>query len=285
MKNKDFKQLNIIYTEHDRVWSYCPFHKDIIRPNLSISLLDKYYGKCKCWACGKGGCLNKKQMGDLNLSGCIVYRNNTTKLSTRWMQFIKNCYDNLQKFPLLQLGLAKQLNVSVKSLDDWLVGYDGVSFTIPMYREDLREYDNQYGSCGAQRRFPDGTKRSVTGSHLGLMYPHENIRCMPTFVCEGFSDGISVYDLGLNSMARPHCWYTDGVNIFFKDILEYAGAIVIVPDNDTVGMEGAEKLYHVLKENGYDCVIFSFDSKVKDVRKLIRLCGKDYVKKKLESYI
>lgn len=280
MKNSDFQQLNIAYIEHDKVWSYCPFHKDTIRPNLSISLLDKYYGKYKCWACPAEGYLTKEQMSKLNLLNSITYKNNEDSLTTRWKQFTESCYDNLQKYPLFKLGLAKELNVSTKSLDTWLVGYDGESFTIPMFREDLSDYNKDKGFCGVQRRFSDGTKRCVSGSHLGLMYPYDYIGdsyCI--FICEGFSDGISVWDLGFGSIARPHCRHTDGIEEFFGDILEGIDGVIIIPDNDTVGIEGAEMLQSTL-EYDYDCTIFSFND-AKDIRDYIAKVGKQQVKEEL----
>lgn len=293
MRNKDFQQLNIVNVEHDKVWSLCPHHKDIVRPNLSISLLDKYYGRWNCWACGRNGCLSKEQMNKLNLSGSTIHKNNKDKLQTRWKQFNESCYDNLQKFPLLKLGLAKQLDISIKSLNDWLVGYDGNAFTIPMFREDLLEYKREGGFCGIQRRFPDGSKRCVTGSHLGLMYPCNYIGDYYIFICEGFSDAISIWDLGLQSMARPHCRYTDGIEEFFGDGKWGTEHIVIVPDNDTVGKEGATKLQGVLDGMNYyddegweincDISIFPLDG-AKDVRQLIQLRGKDYVRQELEKW-
>lgn len=286
MKDADFQQLNIAFTEHDKAWSYCAYHKDINRPNLSISLLDKYYGRWKCWACGRNGCLTKEQMSKLNLPH-TVYKNNIHNLHTLWCQFSESCHDNLQKFPLLKLGLAKELNVSTKSLDDWLVGYDGDSWTIPMFREDLPEYNRERGFCGIQRRFPDGSKRCVTGSHLGLMYPHKQIGDYYIFICEGFSDGISVWDLGLQSIARPHCHYTEG--IFAESLLAGTERIIIIPDNDTVGTAGAEQLRNELdglyydnewEEELVDVTIFSFDG-AKDIREYIKLKSKQQVKKEL----
>ncbi len=284
MKDSDFKQLNIILTEYDKIWAYCPFHKDTVRPNLSISLLDKYYGRYKCWACGEEGNLSKAQMGELRFSSSIVYKSDRKSLDTRWRMFNQSCYDNLQKFPLLKLGLAKQLNISTESLDRWLVGYDGTSFTIPMFREDLPEYYREKGLCGIQRRFPDGTKRCITGSHLGLMYPQSYIGDYYIFICEGFSDGISVWDLGLQSMARPHCRHTDGVNEFFEEILDGIETVVIIPDRDSVGMKGADKLRNTLSYDEYECYIYPL-SGAKDIRELIRTKGKGYVKQDLEKYI
>ena len=283
MKNSDFQKLSITYAEHDKVWAYCCFHKDTIRPNLSISLLDRYYGRWKCWACGRDGCLSKVQMEKLNLSN-IVYTNDRRNLMTRWQLFTESCYDNLQKFPLLKLGLAKQLNVSTKSLDDWLVGYDGGGFTIPMFREDLAEYYREKGTCGVQRRFPDGSKRCVAGSRLGWMYAYEDIKdCDCIFICEGFSDGISVYDLGFNVMARPHCRHTEGIEEYFEDILVGIHTVIIIPDNDAVGMEGAEKLENMLCWD-FACSIFDFDG-AKDIRKYITKVGKQRVMGELEGYL
>ena len=284
MRESDFQQLNIIFTEHNKVWCYCCFHKDTVRPNLSISLLDKYYGRYRCWACGREGCLSKEQVGRLNLSDCIIYKADRKSLDTRWRAFNESCYDNLQKFPLLKLGLAKQLNISIKSLDEWQIGFDGCSFTIPMFREDLEDYDREKGLCGVQRRFPDGTKRCVTGSRLGYMYPYYFIFSDGyIFICEGFSDGISVYDLGLNVISRPHCRHTEGIECYFDDVLEGIDTVIIIPDSDTVGYDGAIQLQSIL-ENDYDCIIFSFD-KAKDIREYITKIGKAQVHKELSRYV
>ena len=294
MRESDFQQLNIIFTEHDKVWAYCCFHKDTVRPNLSISLLDRYYGRYKCWACPAEGYLTKQQMSKLNLSDCIIYKANRKSLDTRWKQFNESCYDNLQKYPLLKLGLAKELNISTKSLDDWLVGYDGISFTIPMFREDLSQYHREGGFCGIQRRFSDGSKRCVTGSRLGLMYPYDRIGDYYMFICEGFSDGISVWDLGLQCIARPHCRHTEGIRAFLGEVIGTVERIIIIPDNDTVGWEGVERLQDELEGLYYeegdwvgdevDITIFPFDG-AKDVRRLIELKGKDYVRKELRRYL
>lgn len=288
MKNADFQKLSIAFNEHDKVWCYCCFHKDTVRPNLSISLLDKYYGRYKCWACPAEGYLTKEQMSKLNLSN-IVYKNDRCNLHTLWMQFTNSCYKNLQKFPLLKLGLAKDLNVSIRSLDEWLVGYDGGSFTIPMLRGDLPEYKRERGFCGIQRRFPNGSKRCVTGSCLGLMYPQGHIGDYYIFICEGFSDAISVWDLGLQSIARPHCRHIDGIEYLLEDVEN----VIIIPDNDTVGMDGAIQLRDELDgalhydDEGFemdcDITIFSFDG-AKDVREYIAKKGKDYVRRELEKY-
>jgi hypothetical protein len=290
MKDSDFKQLKIVSVEYDKAWSYCIYHKDTVRPNLSISLLDRYYGRYKCWACSAEGNLTKEQMSKLNLSN-TVYKNNIHNLHTLWHQHTESCHKNLQRFPLLKLGLAKELNISIRSLDDWLIGYDGNSFTIPMIREDLPEYYRESGFCGIQRRFSDGSKRCITGSHLGLMYPYNRMGDYYIFICEGFSDAISLWDLGLQSIARPHCRYTEGIGDYCTDgILIGVEKIIIIPDNDTVGIEGAKQLQDELRglyfdndewgDGIIDVILFPFDG-AKDIRQLIQLKGKKCVRKYL----
>ena len=147
-------------------------------------------------------------------------------------------------------------------------------------------YYREKGFCGVQRRYPDGSKKCVAGSHLGLMYSWEHVENDSDyiFICEGFSDGISLYDLGLNSIARYNCRHTDGIERFFSDILEGIDHLIIVPDNNTVGMEGAIELRSVLDDVYYgneewpcECEIFFFGG-AKDIRSYITKVGKQQVK-------
>jgi len=98
----------------------------------------------------------------------------------------------------------------------------------------------------------------------------------------------------LQSIARPHCRHTDGIVEFFNDVGESVEDIVIIPDNDTMGMEGAERLKDELSGLYFDddewgdilceCTIFSFNG-AKDIRKYIARVGKQQVRKELERYI
>lgn len=277
MNEKQFKQLKIVYAEPTIVWSYCVFHNDTIRPNLSISLTGKYYGRYKCWACRKSGYLTKLQIKQLDLINCSpsISVQNYNKEYIDWNSFNRDCYNNLKKFPLLAIGLAKQLNVSMKSLNDWGVGYDGISFTIPMKGGYGDRYD-----CGAQRRFPDNSKRCVKGSCLGYMHPKEPLS-YTLYLCEGFSDGISVYDLGFCSASRPHCHYTDNVMDYIFNVWCWFDNVVIIPDNDIVGINGAKMLYEKFQHNGINCDMFKFEG-AKDIREYIAQYGKDKVFEELE---
>jgi hypothetical protein len=294
MNDTEFQQLKIIQVDYHNVWTYCPFHKDSIRPNLSISTTDSYYGRYKCWACGAEGRLTEKQISKLLINNPPTQYINRKQLSTCWKEFVSSCHNNIQKFPLLKIELAQQLNVSCKSLDDWGVGYDGISFTIPMCRPDLPQYYRDEGICGVQRRFSDGSKRSVLNSRLGYMYADIDMLyelvcdagCL--FICEGFSDGIAVWDLGFPSISRPNCHYIESIISVLYEITEVEdglGRFVIIPDNDTVGIEGASKLRNKIYYETENTTIHSFTTGAKDIREYIMKYGKDKVRQELGRYI
>jgi len=90
----------------------------------------------------------------------------------------------------------------------------------------------------------------------------------------GFN-GISVWDLRLQSIARPYCRHTDGIRelIFTKIFIE---KIIIIPDNDIVGREGGQKLKEILGQSYNTYIVIP---EAKDVREWIEVKGKDYVKK------
>ncbi len=280
-----FDKLKIVDTDKSNVWCYCVFHNDTTRPNLSVSLDEAYYGKYRCWACGREGWLNDHQINTLLASKAPVYRNNRHKLSTRWHEFVIQCNKNLDRFPLLKLELANSLNVSLKSLQEWRVGYDGESYIIPMYRNDLHQYHRQHGVCGAQRRYSDGSKKAIPNSKLGYMYSIDGLGMdYGIFICEGFSDAISIYDLDFNVIARPNCHFTDGVLEHLDNwVQDEDEPIIIIPDNDKVGMDGAYELMSIIEEY-YPCSIFGF-SGVKDIREYILKVGKDKVRRELEYVI
>ena len=170
-------------------------------------------------------------------------------------------------------------------MDEWGVGFDGRAYTIPMYREDLdAQYYSENGICGVQRRFSGGDKRSVLGSRLGYMYSWNYLRgdgASTLFICEGFSDAISVWDLGFQSVARPNCHFTDGFWYFSQEV-GYK-SVVIIPDNDGVGLSGANKLCGKIEEVT-DCTVHEFDE-AKDIRQLIQIQGKAFVKQELMRYV
>ena len=269
--------FKIEYVSGGRAWSYCPFHDDTHRPNVSITLYGKYGGKWVCWACGKRGTLSDGEMKLLNIEPLKEYNACSSNYRVRWGKLILSYKDNLNRLPLLKEGLAHELNIQTKLLSYWDVGYDGQAFTIPMIE------NCQW--AGVQRRFPDGKKCCITGSKLGVISNNSFgvWKNEPLFICEGFTDAIAVNDLGFNSIARPHCHFVEGVIDYLNygdEVEEEEGwnNIIIVPDNDAIGIEGAKHLFDSICINvAYGRIeVFKF-SGAKDVRELIELKGKDKV--------
>ena len=272
--------FKVEYISGGRAWAYCLYHDDTHRPNVSITLDGKWCGRWRCWACGKKGKLTDKQMGELNVEPFKEYKIFNTNYATCWRKLVASYVKNLDRFPLLREGLMHELNVSRESLFEWDIGYDGTAFTIPMY--------TNYVLSGIQRRFPNGKKCCVQGSKLGIIlaayqfYSPEE----PLFICEGFTDAISVCDLGFNAIARPHCHFIDGI-IEYLNAIEYAwDNIIIVPDNDVVGTEGAKNLHKSIIRNVEHLHIDTFNfSGAKDIREYIAKKGKDKVRKELTGYL
>lgn len=280
MKQNLFNNLKIVSAETNMLWSLCPYHKDTTRANLSISLHPKYLGRYKCWACGKEGWLTPQQKKELSLKD-KAYDWKSDKLSIRWQEYVDSCANNIKKFPLIEIALANELNVSVKSIQDWRIGYNGVAYTIPMYNINEASYEDMY-ICGVQRRYYNGIKKAVYGSALGVMWPWDNGDwCNTLFICEGFSDAINLYDLGLKVIARPNCHWVGCIPYLMSDI--EPDTIVIIPDNDEVGIQGAKELDKEFRWE--DCGNYIFEYKgARDIRDWIKLVGKQEALKQLERY-
>lgn len=283
MKNKDFQNLKVSHTDGDLIWCYCYAHEDLRRPNLSVSITPNYYGRYKCWACGVGGYMTFNQMKQLiqTKKPTLGYIEQDNKI-IKWHVFIQKCQKNLQRLPLIKMSLAKQLNISCNSIDKWSIGYDGSAFTVPMYHDDLAQYDTTNHICGVHCRFPDGSKKNVKGSKLGYIYARGEPIYGTLFMCEGFSDAISIYDLGFQSIARPNWEYTEGLINQLRNMCDYN--IVIIPDNNEVGIKGAYKVQQLLTKERWPYGIFRF-KEATDIRELIQIRGKDYVKKCLQKYL
>lgn len=116
------------------------------------------------------------------------------------------------------------------------VGYDGEAYTFPMRnsKDDI---------VGIQRRFLNGDKRFVKGSKNGLFIPRGlNIAASEVLICEGVTDTLVALDLGFEAIGRANC----GTGV--KMLCDYfawkpcAAKIIIIADNDLVGIKGAKQL-------------------------------------------
>ena len=273
-------KLKVEYVSNNRAWCCCPWHDDVYRPNLSITLTKDYYGRYKCWACNKTGKLSKKEMENLNLCEYESYKNNGN-YTIRWGSLVSDYVSNLNRLPLIKTALINSLGVGGSCFCRWSIGYDGQAYTIPMYGiyEDIK---------GIQRRFPNSKKCCVTGSKLGIFKSEKFIGCdIPLFICEGFSDTICVEDLGFQVIGRPHRHYVREIVDYLDIIIDYGECsnIVIIPDNDKVGKDGAGELFDKIDKEirCSDLDLFIFEG-AKDIRAYIELKGKDTVREELQSY-
>ena len=118
-------------------------------------------------------------------------------------------------------------------------GWDREAYTFP-----VRDSDDQI--IGIQRRFPDGSKGMVKGSQIGIFIPRiywDNLESdiCPLFICEGVSDTATALDMGLCAIGRVSC-STGKEHIIKFCIKKRPTRIIIVADNDEVGIRGAKAL-------------------------------------------
>lgn len=279
--------LKVIKKNNKRAFCFCPFHKDINKPNLCITLTKDYYGYYHCFACGVGGRLSTAQMKELQLDKDVSEVECVEEIN--WEKLLFEYTDNLKnKFPLFIQPLLKKWNVDIYTLERMYIGFDGEAYTIPMWN------GGNY-IIGIQRQFFNGYKCSVEGSKLGVFWPlfsfsfdiSDNI----LLVCEGASDTAVVNSLGFQVIGKPTWNYGDSI---IKHIVKYttlSSKIIIIPDNDIPGAQGAIQLKCELSSFNpvIDTIIPAIKifkiKKAKDIREYISLKGKSYVKRELEEFI
>jgi hypothetical protein len=175
------------------------------------------------------------------------------------------------------MPIAEDWNVCYASLDLFNIGWDEEAYTFPMYNSDEH-------IIGIQRRFPDGSKCCVEGSQLGLFIPRA-LKFNTLFICEGCSDAVAVYDLGFDAIGRPSCNSCVEIVCQWVGINEDIKHIIIIPDNDEVGKDGAKELHKCLNMDfGEITDIFEYAG-AKDIREYIQRVGKSRVREELEQYV
>ena len=269
------KPFEVEYISGGRAWCFCHYHNDTHTPNLCITLNGKYAGRWKCWACGKYGSLDKDQ----NI--VVLNKDKINKCpATDWNKLQRYYNTKLDSYPLVKLAFANQLDINMRTLDYFYIGYSGASITIPMYRRP-------YYISGIQRQFPDRGKCNIRGSQLGMFMPYWNsyLNEEVIYLCEGFSDTIAVYDLELPSIGIPSCGFFKRYveeflySVFDNEEYRHEYRIVIIPDNNKESLRYSNSLADYL---GCDTTLFKF-SGAKDVRELIAKKGKECVRKELRG--
>lgn len=257
--------LKISHVGSSKAYATCVKHVDK-RPSVVIDLDGEYRGCFRCFSCGWHGKLSDKELAKI-----MTKRKKRNRLITL-------DWEKLNQEYVYCSGLLKTIpfNVSLNSVCDFGLGWDGLAYTFPMR--------NPQGQViGIQRRFPDGTKCCVEGSSLGLFLAEgyygtnltgivdcrarqrPSLPCSmrdsidtcglsdvstlpsPLFICEGVSDSCSVYDLGFHAIGRASC---QGQEDMIKEYLELYDIenVVIVADNDSPGLLGATQLQCFLND-------------------------------------
>ncbi len=111
--------------------------------------------------------------------------------------------------------------------------------------------DAKGAKIGVRLRNEQGEKWAVTGSHAGLFIPTP--RLFPKdlnddllLICEGPTDAAAGLSLGYYVIGRPSCLGQEKMIIDFIRINKFK-RVVIIADNDTPGLNGADKLQKELK--------------------------------------
>jgi hypothetical protein len=106
--------------------------------------------------------------------------------------------------------------------------------------------DEAMKMIGMRVRLPDGKKISVTGSATGLFL--SDIPVQPTVVvCEGVTDSVAALQMGYYSVGRPSCSACAEMLLKFLG-LHHVKNVIIIPDNDTPGLTGADSFVKRLKK-------------------------------------
>lgn len=172
--------------------------------------------------------------------------------------------------------LASDLGVSPESLEDLRVAWsepDGC-WLFP-------ERDHQKRIIGLMKRFPDGTKRFVSGGRRGLYIPTSfSDRKSEIIVVEGGSDTAAGLTLGWNVIGRASA--SDGVSLLISLLKSAKGRICVLGDNDPKrdgtwpGRRGAEQAAQRLGAAlRTDVCVTSIPMKYKDLRELVQAREQD----------
>ena len=259
-------KLKVVRKTFNYIYAICPFHDDH-NPSLTIALTGPFAGLWRCWACGKHG--QAVDLGiDFEISPVTQTLQDWDELQKQYEA--KSCYLTpegvVEKWKLL----AKEWGIQDKPLIVLGCGWDEKAYTFPMRNENRQ-------IIGIQRRFPNGRKVCVEGSRLGLFIPNVPFHICLNFdmwlITEGVSDCAVALDMGFFAIGRPSCNTGDKlIQKWLNNCWQKPNKMLIVADNDEVGILGATRLKETLWETGRNCDIFI--PPAKDLRQAVHDYGK-----------
>ena len=178
---------------------------------------------------GQAGYLHILKPGDFKPKPVVKKRPAIINWNT-----LNDCYVNTYRHPLKD----KPFDAIRQTLRNLETGWDGEAYTFP-----VRNANDEI--IGITRRWPDGTKGMVKGSQAGIYIPRIHwpftVRDWTLFICEGASDTATAIDMDLFAIGRVSCQTgKDHITLFCME--KKPTQIVIIADNDSPGVVGAELL-------------------------------------------
>ena len=234
MKLQDF---NIVDECNHYYTAFCPKHNDVNTPNVTITKIGRYIGHWKCWACGEGGIVSDMILEGINKT---IICKPKQKIDINWKSLNRYYVNNGKLHSDKLLELADSLDLPLWTLVQLGLGYDGKAYTFPVHNADEE-------IIGIALRFPDGSKRMVRGSEVGIYLGNGvlDVSWMRIrnrlVICEGATDlatMVRIYStaIGMFNNETP-------IEVVYNYILKHKPAeTIIFPDGDTPGVSGANKL-------------------------------------------
>jgi len=155
------------------------------------------------------------------------------------------------------IGLSKDLEVTIQSLQRLRLGMlNPQQYTFPM--TDSKGHD-----IGIQIRTKGSKKFCVPGSRLGLFMPKGLSGNGPLLITEGASDCLAGLDLSFDCIGRPNFLANSQM---VCDACKGRGEIIVVSDNDEVGLKGALELSETLASHRHQVKLITPPDGIKDLR-------------------
>jgi 5S rRNA maturation endonuclease (ribonuclease M5) len=180
--------------------------------------------------------------------------------SVDWLKLAKQLHSNCNRDAYE--WLSKRLTVTVTSLRRLRVGWNGRnrSFAFPM-----REANGNV--CGIRYRSMNDQKFSERGGREGLFFQPADIVRDYLIVVEGASDAAAMIDLGFPSViGRANC--TGNISQIVSLCRRLGpSCVLVVPDNDQPGINGAKNLIESLPIGAN---LLLLPDEIKDVRECIQ---------------
>ena len=228
--------MDVVKEDSRFLWCLCHGESE---PSLCINKAE-FNGRPKgyyyCHGCGKWGNVSPEWVDSVSVKRTICRQSENID----WNKLNK-LYQLTDLTERKSERLAKEWNVNC--LPQYGVGWDGEAWTFPMMNEEG-------DIAGIMRRFPNGDKICVHGSHLGIFVP-DSARLFPlnetVVICEGLSDAAVATTCGFFGLGLPSACFGEKIIKKYLTSINYCGTIVIVPDGDKAGRLSRDKL---LKELG-----------------------------------